>query len=211
MPAALVNNSLFVDFDDPISGYDSAGRPLTKEQSEFFRHSKCLDEDGSLFLVYHAANSDYDTFDANRIGTGAGNIFGKGIYFSAEPDSVKIYGNKIKSYYLNLKNPFIYYAADSTEDALYNVDNFIKVLEKNGWSVTDELRADLEEDVLRNDGGLDTLIELTCGADQATNFFQKCGYDGIMNLDVLDFVVYSPGQIKKSSNKSPSTALSTVA
>jgi hypothetical protein len=214
MPLKLVDNELFVDFDEPeeySSVYDSEGNQLTRAQAEFFQQSKCVDEDGSLFLVYRATNHDYDTFDLERVGTGAGSIYGKGIYFSTERESVKIYGNTIKAYYLNLKRPFRYEAIDDKQAAVDNVKSFARVLKQNGYPVDKELCQQLLRDILQNDGGLDTMIELTCGPEKATDFFQKCGYDGIMNLDIMDFVAYQPGQIKVSANKAPTSALSTTA
>lgn len=211
MPTALIDDDFFLDFDEPAIAYDSEGNILNSAQYKFFKNSKCTDEDGALFLVYRATNSNYDTFDFNRLGTGAGSIFGKGVYFSADKNSVKIYGNIIKEYYLNLKNPFKYLAADEEADILYNLDNFINVLRQNNYPVTEELQLTLKEDLIENDGGLDTLIELTCGVDKATDYFKKCGFDGIVNLDVLDFVAYEPNQIKLRNNLSPTIADSTAA
>ena len=211
MPTGLVDNDFFLDFDEPAIAYDSEGNMLNNAQYQFFKNSKCVDEDGALFLVYRATNHDYDTFDFNKLGTGAGSIFGKGVYFSADRDSVKIYGNNIKEYYLNLLNPFKYVAVDEEADAFYNLDNFIQVLEQNSFPVSEELRLTLEDDLIENEGGLDTLIELTCGSDKATGYFKNCGFDGIVNLDVLDFVAYEPNQIKLRTNTKPTSAVSTVA
>ena len=211
MPTALVDNDFFLDFDEPAIAYDSEGNMLNNAQYQFFKNSKCVDEDGALFLVYRATNHDYDTFDFNKLGTGAGSIFGKGVYFSTDRDSVKIYGNNIKEYYLNLLNPFKYVAVDEEADAFYNLDNFIQVLEQNSFLVSEELRLTLEEDLIENEGGLDTLIELTCGSDKATDYFKNCGFDGIVNLDVLDFVAYEPNQIKLRTNTKPTSAVSTAA
>jgi hypothetical protein len=206
-----LENEFFLDFEDVANASDSAGNTLSDLQYQFFKNSKCVDEYGDLYLVYRASNHDYDTFDPARMGTGAGSIFGKGIYFSADRDSVKIYGNNIKAYYLNLKNPFRYEEVNTEDDAVLNVERFVRVLEQNNFFVTEDLWITLEEEILDNDGGLDTLIELTCGPEKATDFFKKCGFDGIMNLDVLDFVAYYPNQIKISANKAPTSAISTVA
>ena len=210
MPKSLVDNEFFIDFDTS-NFYDSEGNPLTQEQNNFFKDSKCVDEYGSLLVVYRASNSDYDTFDTKLLGSGAGSIFGKGFYFSSEPESVKIYGNLIKKYYLNLKNPFVYDAVDYESDAIHNVNKFISVLKVNNYPISDSLQQQLENEILENDGGLDTLIELTCGEEKATAFLQACGFAGIINLDVLDFVAYSPKQIKLCSNKTPTDAISTAA
>jgi hypothetical protein len=147
----------------------------------------------------------------SKIGSGAGSIFGKGIYFSTDPESVKIYGDTLKSYYLNFKKPFIFDAIDDKQNAVDNVKKFARVLSQNGYSVDKDLCVKLLKDIYRNSGGLDTMIEATCGYEKATDFFQNCGFDGIMNLDVMDFVAYQPGQIKVSNNKAPTSALSTIA
>lgn len=207
----LVDNDFFVDFDPVTAGVDSEGNGLTAEQQDFFKQSKCVDEYGNLYLVYRATNHDYDTFDFSKLGTGAGSIFGKGVYFCADPESVKIYGSVVKEYYLNLLNPFIYIAADTEAEARHNVNQFINVLKANNFKVSSSLRQLLYDDVLENAGGLDTMIELTCGVENATNYFKKCGYDGIVNLDVLDFVAYEPNQIKLRQNKQPTMAASTAA
>lgn len=213
MPQRLVDNELFVDFDevdDNSYGQDSDGNPLTEAQLEFFKQSKCLDEYGNLFLVYHASNSAHDTFDSKFIGTGAGSIFGKGFYFSADPGSVKPYGKIVKSYYLNLTNPFVFDVVDTKDDAAERVKQFAKILKRNNYPVDQHLCMKLFKD-LKQGGGLDTMIELTCGPEKITSFLKRCGYDGIVNLDVLDFVAYYPNQIKASSNKMPTTAVSTAA
>jgi hypothetical protein len=204
MPKALIDNEFFIDFE--TASCDSEGNPLSDMQVQFFSQSKCKDEDGSLYLVYRASNSDYDAFDKKRIGSGAGSIYGKGFYFSLDRESVKIYGNIIKEYYLNIKNPYIYEEVNEDADAFYNVDTFIEVLKRNNFKVTSELQQKLEQDILENDGGLDTLIELTCGPEKITDFLKNAGFDGIMNLDVLDFVVFEPNQAKLSSNKKPTSS-----
>ena len=205
MPTALVDNEFFLDFDD-VAGYDSEGNVLSEAQVRFFSQSRCVDENGDLYLVYHADNNDYDTFDKSQIGTGAGSIFGKGFYFGSNAESVRMYGNNIKTYYLNLKRPFIYEAIEDKQSAVNNVKAFARVLKANNYPISVEQMKQLALDILKNDGGLDTIIELTCGAEKITDFFKSCGYDGIMNLDVLDFVAFEPNQIKLSSNKNPTNS-----
>ena len=85
----------------------------------------------------------------------------------------------------------------------YNIDMFVEVLEANNFVVSDDLRKQLEDDILENGGGLDTLIELTCGVDFAHTYFTKAGYDGIMNIEIGDYVAFKPEQIKLCSNKAP--------
>lgn len=197
------NNDFFNDFDDASSKYDSNGRLLSKGQVNFFKHSKCVTDTKNLIVVYHASNNNFNTFDTNRIGTGGGSIYGKGFYFCDSSFGLDIYGEYIKEFYLNLKNPFRWEVCEEEADYLYNLDMFVEVLERNNFNVTDELRSRLEEELLENGGGLDTVIELTCGSGFAQKYFINAGHDGIMNLDIGDYVAFDPKQIKLCSNKLP--------
>lgn len=198
-----LNNEFFTDFDDASSKYDSEGRLLSKGQVNFFSESQCIDDSGKLIVLYHASNTEFDSFDLNRIGTGGGSIYGKGFYFSDDSFTVEIYGKYIREFYLNLKNPFRWELIEEDADATYNLDMFVDVLKANNFVMHDGLLEELEDDLLNNDGGLDTVIEKTCGFDFANTYFVRAGYDGIMNLDIGDYVAFKPEQIKLCSNKTP--------
>jgi hypothetical protein len=206
----LANNEFFTDFD-VSSAYDSEGRPLSDGQNKFFKNSKCTTDDGSLLVLYHASNSEFSSFDPSKIGTGGGVIYGKGFYFCDSDFGLDIYGKYIREYYLNLKNPFRWEEINEEADATYNVDMFSEMLEQNNYVVSDELRRQLEDEVLENDGGLDTIIEMTCGVDFAQKYFTRAGYDGIMNLDIGDYVAFKPEQIKLCSNKMPAVSVNVAA
>ena len=62
MPSALVDNDFFLDFDS-VSVCDSQGKLLNQKQADFFKNSKCIDEDGALYRLYQASNSDFNAFD----------------------------------------------------------------------------------------------------------------------------------------------------
>jgi hypothetical protein len=206
----LADNELFTDFD-VASSYDSEGRLLSAGQESFFKNSKCRDNNGSLLVVYHASNNDFTAFDSKRIGTGGGSVYGKGFYFNDSDFGLEIYGKYIKEYYLNLKNPFIWELMEEEADYTYNLDMFIEVLEYNNFEVHEELQAELEDDILNNDGNIDTLIEKTCGFGFAQAYFKRAGYDGIMNLETGDHIAFEPEQIKLCSNKSPSISANVAA
>ena len=210
MSNALVDNELFVDFDEPASGFDSDGNPLTSTQAEFFKQSKCLAEDGTLQVVYHASPNDFTEFDPKRVGTGGGSIYGKGFYFCDSDTNLDLYGKYKKSYYLNLKNPFRWEMPEDNYD-YYNLDMFIEVLKHSNFEVSDDLQRQLELDISEEAGGLDTLIEQTCGFDLAQKYFIKAGYDGIMNLEIGDYVAFDPKQIKLCSNKEPANTVNVAA
>ncbi len=206
----LKDNEFFTDFD-VSSSYDSEGRLLSKNQESFFKNSKCRDENKCLLVVYHASNNDFTTFDFSRVGTGGGSVYGKGFYFNTDSFGLDIYGKYIKEYYLNLKNPFIFEYMEEDADCTYNVDMFIEILEQNNFVVSDELRQELEYDLINDDGNIDTLIEKTCGVDFAHIYFKRAGFDGIINKSTGDIVAFNPEQIKLCSNKMPSSAIDTAA
>lgn len=210
MPSALVDNELFVDFDDPSSMTDSEGHSLNTSQAAFFNQSKCLDDNGDLLVVYHASQKDFSTFDTKFIGTGGGNIFGKGFYFCDSPAGLDIYGEHVKECYLNLKHPFRWESIEEEADAFYNLDMFIEVLEINNFNVSEDLRQTLE-DLALGDCLFDEIIEQSCGTDFIQKYLINAGYDGIMNLDVGDYVAFDPKQIKLCSNKNPTNSANIAA
>lgn len=203
MANTFIDNEVFTDFDKVSAMYDSVGRHLSKNQAAFFSNSQCRDENKCLLVVYHASPNDFTVFDPKRIGTGGGSIYGKGFYFSENNFGLDTYGKYVKEFYLNLKNPFRWEIIDEAADAQYNLDMFIETLENGGFVVSEDLRQQLEYDLIEEGGGLDTLIEQTCGFDFAHNYFVKAGYDGIMNLDIGDYVAFNPTQIKLCSNRAP--------
>lgn len=67
--------------------HDSEGNELTKEQQEYFKNTKVLDENGNLKVVYHGTVSgEFTIFDINK--TQAENNVGKGFYFTSDEDDV---------------------------------------------------------------------------------------------------------------------------
>jgi len=64
--------------------------------------SKIVDKLGNPIIVYRGQEDDRKQ-TVNR------NSNFKGIYFSADKDSTKIYGKNTKEYFLNIKNPIVLY------------------------------------------------------------------------------------------------------
>ena len=46
-----------------LSGTDSEGKSLTREQQAFFKDSKIWDEDGNLLVVYHGTSEKFTVSD----------------------------------------------------------------------------------------------------------------------------------------------------
>ena len=66
---------------------DSEGNGLTKEQIEFFKNSKAVDEEGNLMVVYHGTVREFYTFDKSYANP-EGNM-GSGFYFTSDVHDVE--------------------------------------------------------------------------------------------------------------------------
>jgi len=73
-------------------------KQLLKEEN--LNQTKIVDSNGEPLIVYRSQKDD-------RIQGVDRQSKHKGIYFSADKESTKIYGNITKEYYLNIKNPLI--------------------------------------------------------------------------------------------------------
>ena len=49
---------------------DNKGRKLSKEQQEYFKDSKVVNDEGNLLTVYHASENNFTVFDKSKIRTG---------------------------------------------------------------------------------------------------------------------------------------------
>lgn len=96
--------------------------------------SKVVDENGEPLVVYH--NSKYkklDIYDITKHGTNGGELFGPGIYSSANKEYNKIFGKYENALFVNIKNPLSINAfnmkdlnEDGREFRLYLAFNNIK-------------------------------------------------------------------------------------
>lgn len=76
---------------------DNQGRNLTKEQQEYFRDSKVVDDNNNLKEVYHRTYTGGFTVFQNR----------KGVHWFTDTSDATYYGDNKYSVYLNIKNPLI--------------------------------------------------------------------------------------------------------
>lgn len=70
--------------------------------------SKVIDENGEPLIVYHGSEADFTKFDYKYFGQTDPGDNGRGFYFAYEERVAKHYGDIVKSYFLNIKNPFIH-------------------------------------------------------------------------------------------------------
>ena len=163
--------------------FQSSRKPFnqtnTPEFKKWFDGSKVLDENGKPLVVYHGTGKDFTTFKKQK---GGNSHFGKGFYFSPDPDLAGWYsrGEKkanIKPVYLDIKNPA--------------PEEVCKAVSK-GLSQDKEFMSKVDN----SDNG-DELF-----SEKFTEGLQKLGYDGIINSDKKIIVAFEPNQIKSATGNS---------
>ena len=153
---------------------NSNGQPIAQTEEglrnfwRWFGGSKVVDKDGKPLVVYHGTESDFDSFDQNKVKT---TKLGSGFYFAKDPETANLYagfsGSNVVPVYLRMERPLI---ASSVEEAR-------QILEDNGQYMNiDEFSG-------------------THAADMAA-VLAKAGFDGIMYDGVM--VVQDPTQIKSA-------------
>ena len=91
-----------------ISENDSNGNKLTKQQREYFKDSKVVDENGNLLVVYHQTNNDFTVFDTNHDGAGSYDYETPyGVFLKPTDANIGINGAKQMKLYANIVNPLI--------------------------------------------------------------------------------------------------------
>ena len=101
---------------------DSEGRKLSKEQVEFFKNSKVVDESGNLLVVYHGTKSDFTIFDKSKGGE-SNSIADIGFWFTPSKQGAERWAEnawwgdneqgKAMAAYLKIENPKIYETTDN--------------------------------------------------------------------------------------------------
>lgn len=103
----------------------------------WFKNSEMINSDGTPILFYHGSNKKFDKFDKNMINssTDAGWL-GHGFYFYTDISEAQQYG-KVRTFYLNIKNP--YFATDDDNERLAELNDieiskeFTKELISDGY------------------------------------------------------------------------------
>jgi hypothetical protein len=93
---------------------DTAGESLSREQREFFKDSKVVDDNGRLRVMYHGSNAEFSVFDESRISSTTKRYMA-GFYFTAEKRVAEKWSRyrartqggspAVFEVYLNIKNP----------------------------------------------------------------------------------------------------------
>lgn len=166
----------------------------TKGFKAWFNGSKAVGENGNPITVYHGTSSDFDVFDLSMGGKNFGDEASKiGVFFSEARDDALRFGDKVKSYYLSIKNPY------KINDNI--IDEFRgKWLDDLEQRDPEEYEFQIETRKYLNDNGIDK------GLEQAILYAKSENYDGaIIKSEGLSkpwYVVFSSDQVKPSFNQS---------
>ena len=79
--------------------------------------SKVVDENGEPQVVYHSSKNEFNTFKKEKISENFDYSFG--FHFSNNLEDSKNYGKITKSFFLNIKNPFVFNVEDKTNGSVY--------------------------------------------------------------------------------------------
>lgn len=175
---------------------DSQGRTLSKDQIEYFKDSKVVDENGNLLVVYHGTGETFTQFSRNMI------------YFSDNADVADSYardGKEIMTGYLNITKPFVVDAKGSKWSRIPLSANVKRFLDKFEISTFYEDGANRTTPA---DIAVAIMDAIESGAD----------YDGVIirNIDDTgrywkksptnlgtDYIAFSSSQFKNLDNKKP--------
>ena len=178
---------------------DSEGKELTKEQSEYFKDSKAVDEKGSLKVVYHGTrNADFTVFKRNAT------------YFTDSKEMADSYSPNGAMFegYVNITKPYEIDAAGEKWSRIpidNDTANFLKeygssVFKEGGkWRTTPaDIASALEEAIDNGDVDYDGII--IKNIDDTGSY-----YKGKDNHLATDYIVFNSNQFKKADNKAPTT------
>lgn len=183
--------------------------------------SKVVDNNGYPLVVYHGTENDFNEFSSKFMGQ-TGTAGGQGFYFTSIQDDARMFGDKVKCFYLNIRKPL------SSEKLTINKKQltlFLDTLDKYQATLEDGFNYGILSDygdigyegrnnVLRNAvelemSGSDNDADLIGGIINASGDYnlvvkilrETLGYDGIILKDRNVYIVHHPNQIKEISNK----------
>ena len=173
---------------------DSQGRELSKEQQQYFKGSKVVDENGKLKAVYHGSPSEFNTFSLDYLGTN-GTAEGYGFYFTDKKSIAENYTKglegqrqqektgKLFEVYLDIKKPL------SDKKVTMSRAQFKKFL----LELNKQVDADGEPlDILSNYGDVDWE-----GLNKVINYAMEIEYDGSDNdVNLVSSIINGSGNLK---------------
>ncbi|MDD7755325.1 MAG: hypothetical protein PUJ51_12595 [Clostridiales bacterium] len=211
----------FVKTDDKqymLSDTDNQGRKLTKEQQEYFKNSKVVDEKGNLLTVYRGEPTKGKTEYIAKKGGGNKENNEYGIYFTNSKDFAKDFAferiqdpndiffvkkgkeGELKESYLNITNPLNLGTISREEISnLYDYASDIGKLDGKETFINNMLNWQR----IGNHQLMKMNLDMKKIADNTT-------YDGLiakLNVqgDEIEYAVFNSNQIKDVDNTKPTT------
>lgn len=192
---------------------DSEGVQLSKEQRDYFKDSKVVDDNGNLLVLYHGSpNGSTTIFDKSK--TSKDNDMGQGIYFSTDKVDASDYlgksrNNKLYTAYVNIKNPFV--VSKNVKISLNEVVELLKLCDDRiiASDVYNDLKVNSKDGYVTTDQFANTNISI-----YMTDILEKSKkYDGIVDETVANkfglkegtkhIVALYSNQIKETTNTNP--------
>lgn len=182
--------------------------------------SKVVDNNGYPLVVYHGTENEFNEFSSKFMGK-TGTAGGQGFYFTSVQDDARMFGDKVKGFYLNIRKPLssdkLTINRRQLSFLLDKIDTFQSSVEDgfNYGILSDygDVEYEGRNNVLRNAVELemsssDNDVELIGGLINASGDYdlvvkilrETLGYDGIILKDRNVYIVHHPNQIKEISN-----------
>ena len=162
--------------------------------------SKVVNDDGTPKAVYHGTNAKFTVFDYDKTKLGK---LGYGFYFTANKNFAKNYavGDNLVEAYIDIKNPLIIEETVLTEkqidSMLEKLSEFeLKADGKNIQELKEELMSQ-ETEISRNFLFLKIASKYQ---DILDNMGDVIGFDGIIDKNWDEYVVFSSNQIKSATD-----------
>lgn len=191
-----------------IPAVDSNGNNLSNGQREYFNESKSVDDNGKLAVMYQGSAEEF--YEFNRKKSSPYNLYGRGFYFTNSKSHAGQYGNVLREYYLDIKNPVATAKIDSvitkeqlrkyleaiSENEDYDIGNYGTTdIDKILNSVYGKSDFAILQDI--NATAIGNLVE----AIELFNEVNGTKYDGI--ILATETVIFNSEQAKLTSNKNP--------
>lgn len=199
---------------------DNLGNELSKQQQEFFKDSKVVDENGNLLVVYHGTPNDFNVFDLNRSGQ-TGTEYGEGIYLTSSKDIANQYtkdkNGKIMEMYANIVKPLNNENVTIDKKSLKKFLKELVKIEEYALSNYGEISIDdvIEQIYDNADNDLDIIGDISAvGHGIDNNLFyetliKNTKYDGIFatlkNGDNI-YIAFNSNQLKNINNLNPTSS-----
>lgn len=165
--------------------------------------SKVVDSNGEPLMVYHGSPNEFDYFDKSKIGSTTDyGVFGTGFYFALTKSYARIYGENVKPFFLNLKNPY----KGVFGGGVLNNDNYKPTDPEEHYNkvynAAINLRGKTEEQAKRiAERSRDSAIKM----NEENEKLRNSNFDGVdatgekVNSSEKQYVAFDPNQIKSAT------------